>query len=124
MFCTKCGKEMTDGAKVCSECGQVVGSKKPADSATVRMPNSFLPKDVAGWTGILKFMSIVRLVAYMATFTSIADAFSSAFRMSDMSVLGLIIGLVVGLCAVVRDMIYANIAENISTLGKNVAYHK
>ena len=128
MFCVNCGKELTEGANNCPHCGHAANGhivSAPIVQATL---TRYMPKDVKGWTGFLKVMSILKLIMYIIAFTAggtgICELFEDAFRMYDcewMIAVGFFLGLILGLCNIVKDMIYANIAENIASLGKNSA---
>ena len=47
MYCTKCGKEIADGARFCEHCGVPVGGRTPASRAPAdgRIPASKAPAD-------------------------------------------------------------------------------
>ncbi len=54
MFCPKCGNQIPDGAAFCASCGNAVGGKAPAKSASTGMPpimNSLVTKLVGFFTG-------------------------------------------------------------------------
>ncbi|MBQ8550317.1 MAG: zinc ribbon domain-containing protein [Clostridia bacterium] len=48
MFCTKCGKEITDGVKFCSHCGAEVNSAKPAAAPAPKPVAPAVPAQMPG----------------------------------------------------------------------------
>lgn len=128
MYCVNCGKEMTEEMNVCPNCGKARGGQ-PINAMRVQATLArYMPKDVKGWTGFLTVMSFIKLIMYVIAFTvggaGICEIMERVTRDGDCEfviAIGFFLGLILGLGNIVRDMIFANIAENVATLGKNVA---
>ncbi len=131
MYCVNCGKEMTEEMNVCPNCGKAKGGQ-PMNAVRVQQTLArYMPKDVKGWTGFLTVMSFIKLIMYVIAFTAggagIGKLLGSLSRYGGSSdydyiiAIGFFLGLILGLGNIVKDMIFANIAENVATLGKNVA---
>lgn len=140
MYCSKCGTQIENG--VCPNCG-VVNQEANGQSMPNGMPQGtpyavpygnpyygmsnrlnikgIIPKNAAGWIGVLKFMCWIKCICSAiigGMFGSLIDDYSSD---GLFAVTGAIIGIVIGISLVAKDMIYANIAENVGIIGKNIA---
>lgn len=138
MYCTKCGTKIENG--VCPNCGAVaqetggqaapqgVPYSTPYGNPYYRMPNRFnikglIPKNAAGWIGILKVMCWIKCISAIIVGGSVGALFDDMIYGSDEMyfILGIICGIIVGISFIAKDMIYANIAENVGIIGKNIA---
>lgn len=141
MFCTKCGAKIENG--ICPNCGTVAQDTngRPAPNAAPQgnpyaapygnpyygMSGRFnsggiIPKNAAGWIGALKFLGWIKLIVTVFACIMIGVYFDEMFRTdATFAIIGFFCGIVIGISLVAKDMIYANIAENVGIIGKNVA---
>lgn len=142
MYCSKCGTQIENG--VCPKCGAVNQEingqsmpngipqgnpySMPYGNTYYGMPGRFnisgiIPKNAAGWIGILKFMCWIKCIIAVIVGGSVGAFFDSMIYRSGETywILGIICGIVIGISLVAKDMIYANIAENVGIIGKNIA---
>lgn len=120
MFCSKCGKEIANRVNICTNCGEVI-TKQNNDS--VNTIQSFNAKGTKGLTALLKICSFVKVIMYAVCGAFIGAAIDDFIRKSGEKFFaaGIVIGLIIGILAVVKELIFANIAENINIVAKNTA---
>ncbi|MFQ7292807.1 MAG: zinc-ribbon domain-containing protein [Monoglobales bacterium] len=124
MYCSKCGKEIVNGVNVCPNCGEVIiklNNEKIVNAVnTIR---SFNAKSTKGLTTLLKICSVVKVIMYAVCGGFIGAAIDDFIKGSgeEFFTAGIVIGLILGILAVMKELIFANIADNTNIIAKNTA---
>lgn len=124
MYCTKCGKEIVNGENTCPNCGAVIVKlNNPKMINAVNAIQSFNAKGTKSLTTLLKICSFVKVIMYTVCGGFIGAAIDDFVRGSgeDFFLAGIVIGLIIGILTVVKELIFANIAENTNIVAKNTA---
>jgi len=124
MFCSKCGNQIENGANVCSNCGASISpTNNDKIMNTVTAIRSFNAKGTKGLTTLLKICSFIKIIMYAVCGGFIGAAIDDFVRGhgEEFFTAGIVIGIIIGVLTVVKDLILANIAENTNIIAKNTA---
>lgn len=117
MYCTKCGKEIAVGMSVCTYCGT------PNKIFNVGVIQSFNAKGTKGITTLLKICSFIKVIMYAVCGGFVGAAIDDFIKGHGETFFtaGIVIGLIFGILAIVKELIFANIADNVNIIAKNTA---
>lgn len=145
MYCRNCGNEIQEGFAACPNCGTLVNSnkkEKPVFSKNNQQRNipgtpfgdffgnqksSSIAKNAQGWISFLKVVSVIFLIVSSISGITIGICLGTLvdgitgdeIYIAVGGLIGLLLGLILGASAICKNMIYANIAENVNVVAKN-----
>lgn len=131
MFCKNCGNKLEEGDFVCKNCGMKIHSatevQQPVQNGYMRieLPTiaSFKAKNADGWIFLLKFISWLALIICVVSGVFLGGALGKMVWEEEAGgqTVGFFAGLALGAILVVKNMIFANIADNVNIVAKNTA---
>lgn len=118
MFCSKCGNKLEDGVNVCPNCGHANNDKIINAVSAIQ---SFKAKGTKGLTVLLKICCAVKIIMYTACGGVIGEFMGYLTRGDDYVSAGVTIGFLLSIFSIIKDLIFANIAENVNIVANNTS---